>query len=93
VTADTSSPGATTGDRNGRRYLIGAAVTVVLFAAFAGYTLGANSPAETTTVLGAITLPVTPWALAGYGAVLAGSLVTLLFGLVSLASRLDDDAV
>ena len=74
---------------NGRRYLVGAGVTVTAFAGIAGFVLGANSPADATTVLGVIALPVTPVSLAVYGILLAGTVVTGLFGLVVLASRLE----
>jgi hypothetical protein len=90
---DDATPGGITDGGNARRYLLGAAVTVVAFAGIAGYTLGSNSPAESTTVLGVLTLPVTSLSLAAYGVVLAGTVVTVLFGLVTLASRIDDDAV
>lgn len=74
---------------SGRRYLIGAAVTVVLFAGVAGVVLGSNSPASSATFLGVLALPVTPLALGLYGVLLAGTVVTTLFGLVTVASRLE----
>lgn len=75
---------------SGRRYLVGAGVAVTLFAATAGVVLGANSPATSTTVLGVVQLPVTPVSLGLYGLVLGGTLVATLFGLVTLASRLEE---
>ena len=88
--AGRDSPGAVEPGDDGRPYLIGAAVTVVAFAGVAGYTLGSNSPAETATLASVLTLPVSGLSLAAYGVGLAGLVVGLLFGLVSLASRLDD---
>ena len=65
-------------------------MAVTLFAATAGVVLGANSPAASTTVLGVLRLPVTPVSLGLYGLVLGGTIVAALFGLVTLASRLEE---
>ena len=77
---------------NGRRYLLGAAATVVVFAGIAGYTLGSNSPAETAKLLGVLVLPVNGFSLAAYGVGLAGAVVTGIFAVVRLLSRFDDAA-
>ena len=77
---------------DGRRYLVGAAVTVGAFAGVAGYTLGSNSPAETVRLLGVLVVPVSGPSLAAYGVGLAGVVVTGIFGVVRLLSRFDDDA-
>lgn len=92
MTADTDTP-ATTEQSSGRRYLIGAGLTVVLFATFTGYTLGSNSPASSARFASLVTVPVTRWSLALYGTILSGLVVVTLFGLVTLASRYDDDSV
>lgn len=84
---------AATERASGRRYLIGAGVTVVLFATFTGYTLGSNSPASSARFASLVTVPVTGWSLALYGALLSGLVVVTLFGLVVLASQYDDDSV
>ncbi|MEZ3142922.1 hypothetical protein [Halobaculum sp. MBLA0143] len=77
---------------NGRRYLLGAAATVVVFAGIAGYTLGSNSPAETVRLLSVLVLPVSGLSLAAYGVALAGVVVTGLFTVVRVLSRFDDAA-
>lgn len=78
---------------NAKHYLFGAAAVVTVFAAGAGYVLAANNTVGTVTVFGAVTLPGTPAAMALYGAGLSLVVVGFLFGLVSVASRYDEDAV
>jgi hypothetical protein len=75
---------------NGRRSLVGAGVVATLFAGIAGVVLGANSSATSTTVLCVVRLPVTSVSPGLYGLVLGGTLVASLFGLVTLASRLEE---
>ena len=73
-----------------RRYLAGAAATVTLFVAVAGYVVAANNAVSSITVFGVVTLPGTPVGVALYGAALSVVLVGVLFGLVRIASRYDD---
>ncbi|MFC7137126.1 DUF7520 family protein [Halobaculum litoreum] len=80
-------------EASGRPYLAGAAAVVTLFAAAAGYVVAANNAVPAVTVFGAVTLPGSPAAMALYGAVLSLLVVGTLFGLVTVASRFDDDAV
>lgn len=84
---------AETIEASGRPYLLGAAAAVTLFAAAAGYVVAANNAVGAVTVFGAITLPGSPGAMAVYGAVLSAFVLGALFGLVTVASRFDDDAV
>ena len=87
------SPAAVEPGGDGRRYLYGAAATVVGFAGIAGYTLGANSPVDSATLASVVTLPVNGLSLAAYGVGFAGVIVTGLFGVVRLLAQFDDDAV
>ncbi|MFC6785709.1 hypothetical protein ACFQFH_07295 [Halobaculum halobium] len=80
-------------EASGRPYLIGAAAVVTLFAAAAGYVVAANNAVGSVTVFGAVTVPGTPTAVAAYGAVLSLAVLGVLFGLVTVAARFDDDAV
>ena len=73
----------------GRRYLLGAGGVVTLFIGLTGYVLGLNSPMASAQLFGVLTVPVTPVSLAAYGLLLGGTLLTALFGLVALASRLE----
>lgn len=73
-----------------RRYLAGAAATVVAFVAVAGYVVAANNAVDAVTVFGVATVPGTPVAMALYGVVLASAVLGVLFGLVTVASRYDD---
>ncbi|ESP88725.1 DUF7520 family protein [Candidatus Halobonum tyrrellensis] len=75
---------------SGRRYLAGAAVTVVAFVAVAGYVVAANNGVDAVTVFGVVTIPGTPTGVALYGVVLSVAVLALLFGLVTVASRFDD---
>lgn len=74
---------------SGRRYLAGAAATVVAFVAVAGYVVAANNQVDTVTVFDVVTLSGTPAGVAAYGAALAAGVLAVLFGLVTLASRYD----
>ena len=78
---------------SGRPYLLGAAGVVTLFAAAAGYVVAANNSVGDVTVFGLLTLPGSAPAMALYGAALSLSVLGGLFGLVSVASRFDDDAM
>jgi len=78
---------------SGRPYLLGAAGTVTLFAAAAGYVVAANNVVDAVTVFGLVTLSGSPAAMAAYGAMLSALVLGVLFGLVTIASRFDDDAV
>lgn len=82
-----------TAEASGRPYLLGAAAVVTLFVAAASYVVAANNAVEAVTVFGLVSLPGSPPAMAAYGATLALLILGTLFGLVSVASRLDDDAV
>jgi hypothetical protein len=93
VTDETERPAAVESDGDARRYLYGAAATVVVFAGIAGYTLGANSPVDTARLASTVTLPVSGLSLAAYGVVFAGLLVVGIFGVVRFLSQFDDDAV
>jgi len=87
------SPAGVPPGGDGRRYLYGAAATVVAFAGLAGYTLGANSPVDSARLASTVTLPVSGLSLAAYGVVFAGLLVVGIFGVVRLLAQFDDDAV
>ncbi|WP_348609827.1 DUF7520 family protein [Halobaculum rarum] len=78
---------------SGRPYLLGAAAVVTLFAAAAGYVVAANNAVGSVAMFGVVTVPGTPAAVAIYGAVLSIVVLVVLFGLVIVASRFDDDAV
>jgi len=80
-------------EASGRPYLLGAAAVVTLFAAAAGYVVAANNGVTSVAMFGVITVPGTPAAVAVYGAVLSIAVLATLFGLVTVASRFDDDAV
>lgn len=75
------------GPGSGRKYLVGAGVTVICFVGITGFVLGTNSPAETARLFGVIELPVTPLSLGMAGVVLASLVVLALFGLVTVATR------
>ena len=77
---------------DGRPYLFGAAVTVTLFVAAAGYIATANNAVDAVTVFGLVRLPGDPAAVALYGAVLSLVLLGVLFSLVTVASRYDENA-
>ncbi|QZX99329.1 DUF7520 family protein [Halobaculum rubrum] len=78
---------------SGRPYLLGAAVVVTLFAAAAGYVVAANNVVDAVTVFGLVTLSGSPATMAAYGAVLSALVLGVLFGLVTVASRFDEDAI
>ena len=77
---------------SGRPYLVGAAGVVTVFAAAAGYVVAANNAVGAVTVFGLVTLPGSPAAMGLYGAALSLLVLGVLFGLVGVASRFDDDA-
>lgn len=83
----------TTVETSGRPYLFGAAGAVTLFAAAAGYVVAANNDVGTVNVFGAVMVPGSPAAMAVYGAVLSLVVIGTLFGLVTVVSRFDDDAI
>ncbi|WP_435064999.1 DUF7520 family protein [Halobaculum sp. EA56] len=92
--ADTAVEGEDgTVEASGRPYLLGAAAVVTLFAAAAGYVVAANNAVDAVRMFGVVTVPGSPAAVAAYGALLSLLLLGGLFGLVTVASRFDDDAV
>jgi formate hydrogenlyase subunit 3/multisubunit Na+/H+ antiporter MnhD subunit len=98
VQSDTAvEDGAVTGQAGlGRRIMLAVGGTVVLLSAAVGWFVGSNGSAELAdaAVLGTnLTIPVTPLAVALYGVGISTLLLGGLFGLVELASRLEDDDV
>ncbi|WP_435146202.1 DUF7520 family protein [Halobaculum sp. P14] len=93
--ADADGPAEATveaGD-DGARYFLVAGAVGTLFVAAAGYVVAANNAVAAVDVFGVVTLPGSPAAMAAYGATLSVLVLAVLFGLVSMASRVDDDAV
>ncbi|RDI70396.1 DUF7520 family protein [Halopelagius longus] len=77
----------------GRRILLGVGATVVVLAGVVGFFIGSNG-AETAprvAVLGGlVTIPTTPLSMSLYAALVAAGVLTVLFGLVAVASRYED---
>ena len=83
----------TSGDPGlGRRILLTVGATVILLSGGIGWLVGSNGAIETAAVLGTgLTIPVTPGSVALYGLAVSAAILGVLFGLVELASRLEDD--
>ena len=77
---------------DGRRVFLVVAASVVALAGVIGFFVGSNGAevAPTISVFGLLALPTTPATLTLYGMVLAAVALAVLFGLVTLASRVDD---
>jgi len=75
----------------GRRILLSVGAVVIVLSGGIGWLVGSNGRLADAAVLGtAVTIPVTPGAIALYGVVVSTAIVGGLFGLVELASRLED---
>lgn len=88
MTEDQSQPGIV---GLGRRILLGLGGFGVLLGGALGFVVGANSGGE-LTVIEPLAVPLTPWAMAGYGMVVVAVAIAALYGAVSLASRYDSNA-
>jgi len=88
---DESAPGVS---GRGRRILLGLGSGGVLLGGVLGFFVGANGgeALSEVTLLGILTVPVSPAAMTLYGMAVVGVAVGLLYGAVSLASRFDTDA-
>jgi hypothetical protein len=86
-----SSSSTKSEETGGRRVFLLVAGFVVLVGALIGLFVGANSAERGTdvTVLGSVTLPTSPVAVAVYGGLLAAVVMVVLFGAVEAASRLE----
>lgn len=81
-------------DGLGRRILLALGVGTVLLGGLLGFVVGANgaSVRPTLTVFDVLTVPLTPLAMAGYGALVVAVAIGLLYGAISVASRYDSHA-
>jgi len=88
---DESTPGVS---GRGRTILLGLGAGGVLLGGLLGLFVGANGGETLTevTLLGILTVPVSPAAMTLYGMAVIGIAVGLLYGAVSLASRFDTNA-
>ncbi|MFO7834300.1 MAG: hypothetical protein R6V31_09680 [Halohasta sp.] len=88
---DESAPGVS---GRGRRILLGLGAGGVLLGGLLGLFVGANGgeALSEVTLLGILTVPVSPAAMTLYGMIVVGVAVSLLYGAVSLASRFDTNA-
>jgi hypothetical protein len=89
----TDSSSATPTDyADGRPILLAVAASVVLVSGLIGFFVGSNGSVvgPEATLFGLVTVPTTPATMAGAGMLLAVLLLGTLFGLVELASRLED---
>lgn len=80
-------------DSLGRRILLFIGGAVVSLAGLVGFFVGANgaSVRRSIEIFGLVTIPTTPATLATYGILLSATLITVLYGLVEVASRLEGD--
>jgi hypothetical protein len=79
----------------GRRIMLALGATIVAISGGVGLLVGGNGAeaASEAAVLGtAVTIPLTPGAVALYGIVVSTLVLAVLFGLVELASRAEADA-
>ncbi|UPV73129.1 hypothetical protein M0R89_11280 [Halorussus limi] len=69
-------------------------VVIVLVAGGIGAVVGASGQerAVAMDLLGVVSFQMTPVSMAAFGVVVTASVLALLFGLVSVASRYDDEA-
>jgi hypothetical protein len=92
--SDTNEPGKPTGTPGlGRKILLAVGVSVIVISGFVGAIIGGNGAAVVpeSAILGtALTIPTSPVAMALYGMAVATLVLGTLFGLVELASRLED---
>lgn len=81
-------------DGLGRRILLVVGAGTVLLGGFLGLFIGASGAEQVSeiTVLGVLTVPMTPWAMAGYGIVVVTLVIIGLYGLISVAARFDSNA-
>lgn len=87
-----SSSGAATDVADGRPILLAVGVSVVLVSGLIGFFIGSNGSVvgPEATLFGVVTVPTTPATMAGAGMVLSVLLLGTLFGLVELATRLEE---
>jgi hypothetical protein len=87
-----SSSATPTDHADGRPILLAVAVSVVLLSGLIGFFVGSNGSVvgPEASLFGLVTVPTTPATMAGAGMGLAVLLLGTLFGLVELASRLED---
>ncbi len=78
----------------GRRILLVVGVGTVLLGGLLGAFVGANGAEVVSelTVLGILTIPLTPGAMALYGMVVTALAVTALYGAITFASKYDTNA-
>lgn len=86
------SSGTATGVADGRPILLAVGVSVVLVSGLIGFFVGSNGSVvgPEATLFGIVTVPTTPATMAGAGMVLSVLLLGTLFGLVELATRLEN---
>lgn len=78
----------------GRSILLAVGVGVVATSGLLGFFIGSNGAEavpETSLLGGLLVLPTTPLSMTLYGVVLSTVLLAALFGLVELASRMEDE--
>ena len=77
----------------GRKILLGVGASVIAISGVVGWIIGSNGAEAVpeSTILGTgLTIPTTPVAMGLYGMAVATLLLGTFFGLVELASRLED---
>ena len=79
---------------SGRPIFVAGAAVVVLLAGGLGAIVGASGQerAATLDLLGVVSFGMTPTSMATFGVLFAAVVLTVLFGLVTLASRYDAEA-
>jgi pseudouridine-5'-phosphate glycosidase len=79
---------------SGRPIFAAVAVIVVLVSGGIGAVVGASGQerAVAMDLLGVVSFPMTPLSTAAFGMLATGTVLALLFGLVSVAARRDDAA-
>ncbi|ERG94834.1 hypothetical protein [Haloquadratum walsbyi] len=78
----------------GRQILLGLGGFVIILSAGIGWLVGSNAPqtmARTQILNMSVTIPTTPVSLSLYGIIVSTFLLSMLFGLVSIASRIEDN--
>ncbi|SFR68702.1 DUF7520 family protein [Halogeometricum limi] len=91
--SDTSVEAATGRPGLGRSILLVVGLSVVAISGLLGAFIGSNGAEavpEAAVLGGLLVLPTTPLSMALYGVVLASVVLAALFGLVELASRMED---
>lgn len=80
-----------TNEVSGRRILLALGAVIVVVCAGVGVFVGANAGQRTGAIelFGPVMIPATPTAFALYGGLVAAAALCLLFGAVTVATRLD----